>query len=1189
MKRWLVVSFLFLPALTVLAALAFLGLTENGLRQLANNAVKFSDGVLAFEDVQGRLFDTWQLNGLRVKTAAVDLHCKKIEMQWQPLALFHGTVRIVTFHGQGVDVQIKEEGQGQKSPSFVLPDILLPLGVALTTFELEDVFIHGISGMEMPRVERVSLELAAEKDRVALKKFEASIHGVSAHAQGNVVLGGKWPLDLQGGGSMEEKNSTLFAADFVIRGDLMDQLTAEVDVRTPVKNRVNLVCSDLFGEVRWQLDSTLSQVKLVDLNPEWPELVLASGDIKAEGTADRYQGTVQLEGTWAQFPQAEVHAEFSGNFTELQLSPLVARLPEGRSCADPGGRDAGSSMACGIITAQGTVGWQDGVRWQVELEGKDIDPEPYFPAWTGRVNSRIKTMGRLQGDEFNSETQLLALDGDLLGYPLAGSGSVTVNGDVIQVQELLLRSGDSELGVTGTVGAVPGQHNVGGAINPLDLRVHFDSENLGNLLPEAGGKAHFQGTVQGSQDVPEFSFELDADQISYQDNVLQTLTGTGQGTLSPQGEVEVKLAGKGLRSGMDLDSLSVELSGIVARHQLQAKISGDAGDMDVLLAGGLAAQSWQGEIRDLLLHLEPYGDWKLRNPSSLKINGELVDPAPVCLEQGETSICLQGGWQSSQQWQLNADLESFAGELLYNWGLVSRPVKGTLAASVQTKGTGARMTGGEARFSVPELQISVSDEDGQEQLLRWTDTFLDLRLVDSTLLSIAKTRFQDGSTIDATINIGQFGDFSSAWKELPIQGEISLDVKDLSLIAALSNYTVKPTGSMKGTFAVEGRVGNPRLQGELRQIKGNVFIPATGITLEDLLLSVMVKGEGMHLVLDSVSGPGKIKIVGDITRDEQAGWQIDAIAMGKDFEVAHLSDYEIVIDPDLQFVLREGVMRVNGKALVPHAVININKFDGSVTASRDVIMMDGNEADKKMDPPLFVSVIIELGQDVNIDTFGLKGRLQGGVTVSDAPGLPLTGKGSLVLHEGTFVLKNHPLDIFRGRFFFTGGPLDNPGIDVLAQKKTKKKTVGVIVSGTVNDMELKLFSDPPMAESQILTELLAGRSISGTGNQMSSLVGAVATGIGFEEGGSFVSNVASRLQNQFGFDDIYVEGGESSSDVSVMIGKEVFEDLYISYGYDPFNAASLFRARYDLWKGFSVETEVGAEKTGADLLWSIEK
>jgi autotransporter translocation and assembly factor TamB len=68
-----------------------------------------------------------------------------------------------------------------------------------------------------------------------------------------------------------------------------------------------------------------------------------------------------------------------------------------------------------------------------------------------------------------------------------------------------------------------------------------------------------------------------------------------------------------------------------------------------------------------------------------------------------------------------------------------------------------------------------------------------------------------------------------------------------------------------------------------------------------------------------------------------------------------------------------------------------------------------------------------------------------------------------------------------------------------------------------------------------------------------------------------------------------MESGEGASDVSVMIGKELFKDLYIIYGYDPFKASGIFKARYDLWKRFSVETEIGAEQTGADLLWSIEK
>jgi translocation and assembly module TamB len=344
----------------------------------------------------------------------------------------------------------------------------------------------------------------------------------------------------------------------------------------------------------------------------------------------------------------------------------------------------------------------------------------------------------------------------------------------------------------------------------------------------------------------------------------------------------------------------------------------------------------------------------------------------------------------------------------------------------------------------------------------------------------------------------------------------------------------------------------------------------------------------MHLVLDTASGPGKVRIAGDLVHDEQNGWRVDATATGKEFEVAHLPDYEVLLDPDLRFALRAGVMQVDGKVLVPSASITIKEAAGSVTVSRDVVVVDGNEKEKK-DWPLLGTVMVELGPDVHVDAFGLKGRLLGSVTVSDAPGLSMTGKGSLALHDGIFVVRDRALDISRGRFFFQGGPLEHPGIDVLAQKKTKNKTVGVLASGTVNDMDLKLFSDPPMAEDAILTELLAGRSYSGTSHQVSNTVGAVATGLGLTRSGAFVEDILARLENQFALDDIYVESGEKSSAVSVMIGKELSKDLYISYGYDPFTSAGIFKARYDLWKGFSVETEAGADRTGADLLWSIEK
>jgi len=450
-RRW-VVSLLLLPVLIVLAGLAFLGLTENGLRQLVGMAVDLSGGVLSVEDVRGRLLGKWRLDGSRLQTPAANLSCKKIVAQWQPLALFRGTVRIVTVHGGGIDVLIKEEGRGDFS--FLLPEILLPVEVALATFELNDVSIHGMTGMELPRIEQISLELATRRNHVILKRVEARIPGGSAHMQGIIGLGGKWPLDLQGGWRMEKKGIGLLAApvaaDFMIRGTLND-LVAQVDLQTPVKTRVNLTCSDLFGALRWQADTIVSQVKLAEMHSNWPDLVLASIDIRASGTRAGFQGTAQLQGAWNQSesrlpfanrPQAQIHAEFMGDSDGLWVSSLVAQLPavavdtDVHKPQEPGTQGVDSTVLpalgtdkerpAGVVTARAAVGWRDGLQWQIELTGKDIDPESYFPAWQGRINTRINISGRLQSEELRSEMQLAALDGDLLGYPLSGSGSVSV-------------------------------------------------------------------------------------------------------------------------------------------------------------------------------------------------------------------------------------------------------------------------------------------------------------------------------------------------------------------------------------------------------------------------------------------------------------------------------------------------------------------------------------------------------------------------------------------------------------------------------------------------------------------------------------------------------------------------------------------------------------------------------------------
>ena len=1185
MKRRWMIGLLLLPLLIIPAGLVFLGCSEQGGRQLARMAVQLSAGVLTIDGVSGRLVDTWRLEGVRVQTVDVDLNIKIVEARWQPLALLHGVMRMTRVHGEGIDLLIKED-VNDTSP-FVLPSLKLPVKVVMERVELRDFFIHDDTGFEMSLIERITGRLAGERRHLFLDGGEISFSGASAQVAGSMELDGKWPVDLRGGLRIEVSEGhdpTPLAGDFIIGGALSDPV-AQVDLKSPAIARIHLVCTDLFNDTRWQGETTAVDMGGRDILSLWGTATAADADapdlrftdvrIKVAGTMDGYQGTARMLGEWAQskvwphlasLPPMEIDVEFAGDTYGFQVPSLAARLPAGE------------------LTARGLVDWREDVRWRVELSGRDVELEPYLPEWTGRMSGEVNIGGRLHGDVLSSEIELVALDGELLGYPLSGGGQMRMDEKGVRVDRLRLQSGDSELEMTGEMG------------DGMDLRILADVKNLGNFWPEAAGGAHFQGTIAGSRETPEFSFRFDGGGLSYNEITAQTLTGSGKGVYRPQGAIALEVAGKDLQVGSThFSTLAVDVGGTMAAHHLRATLAGAAGDVDVALGGAFDtadAPAWRGELRDLLARIDPYGKWRLKEPAALRVDDQGVALVSACFVQGEAALCVEGDWQvfGDGSWRLNGDLDSFACGRLYQWHLIHRPMTGKLAALLRLQGEGARLVRGNGGVTAPELQLTVYDEDGREQRLRWTDTRLSMELADSRLTTIAKTRFQDGGAIDAAVQVDGFGDLaSSSLAGLPLQGEIGLDVKDLAPLAFLSDYMVRPRGSMKGAFALSGRVGSPILSGELRQISGNVFVPATGITLEELYLSVMMKGEkeGMALILEADSGPGQLRVAGNVAREE-GEWRVDVKATGHEFELAHLSEYEIIIDPDLHLVMDDGVARVSGKVLVPRAAIAVNKVDGSVSASDDVILLDDQDRGKKT-LPLSGMVTVEMGKEVNVDSFGVKGRMEGGVTVFAAPGLPLTGKGNLTVHDGIYVLRDRALDISRGQLSFHGGSLDNPGIDMLAQRKSNNKTVGVQVSGTIDDMEVKLFSDPPMAEGEILTALLSGRPYSGSKHQVSKTVKEASAGVGLGRGGDFLGDLIAGLEGGLPLDDIYMEGGAGASDVSLRVGKELFKDLYISYGYDPFKASGIFRARYDLWKRFSVETEIGGEQTGADLLWSIEK
>ncbi|MCI5133105.1 MAG: hypothetical protein D3904_16725, partial [Candidatus Electrothrix sp. EH2] len=239
--------------------------------------------------------------------------------------------------------------------------------------------------------------------------------------------------------------------------------------------------------------------------------------------------------------------------------------------------------------------------------------------------------------------------------------------------------------------------------------------------------------------------------------------------------------------------------------------------------------------------------------------------------------------------------------------------------------------------------------------------------------------------------------------------------------------------------------------------------------------------------------------------------------------------------------------------------------------------------------PMYLDLKVIMGKDVMVNTFGLQGFLGGSVKITANPGRPITALGSLSLRDGTFDFEGNTLKLNQSRIFYQGGPVDDPGLDIVASRKINKVELGVHLTGMAKDMEMHLFSDTAMDESEILSYLLTGQDISNSGNRKKMLSPAEAT-LGKVGGGALLKTVDPlKTLDMEGLVDLSIGGGEDASDVSLVMGKEIYKDLYISYGKDLTGDGGTFKARYDLKYGFSVETATNAKTSGADLLFSIEK
>src|SRR3546814_17175171 len=167
--------------------------------------------------------------------------------------------------------------------------------------------------------------------------------------------------------------------------------------------------------------------------------------------------------------------------------------------------------------------------------------------------------------------------------------------------------------------------------------------------------------------------------------------------------------------------------------------------------------------------------------------------------------------------------------------------------------------------------------------------------------------------------------------------------------------------------------------------------------------------------------------------------------------VSNTRDLRAVASPDLTVRYAAGQpLNVSGEVTVPSALIDLERLDGGVSASPDVVVLDPVDPEQGPAAPLELDLTLVMGDDVKLRGFGLEGTLGGDLRVRAVPGREMTAVGNLEV-GGRYEAYGPKMRTERGHLVWSHGPVSDPIPDHPARPKIEARgiTAGLDVTGPI--------------------------------------------------------------------------------------------------------------------------------------------
>lgn len=813
-------------------------------------------------------------------------------------------------------------------------------------------------------------------------------------------------------------------------GDMQLSASAVVDIENQ-----NVDASGEWKDLRWPLVGAPAQV------------VSPAGTFSVVGPFDNYQLAASIELEQGAIPAGVW--DFSANGSTESLRDIVLE---------------GSTLD-GTISATGTAGWKPLPGWQLELQGRGINPASQWKGRDGKIGFDADVSGVIDDNGPNIKALLSEVSGQYRQQKLNGSGEFLLQDGEITLNQFDVSAGTAVFKGNGSFGET------------MDVQWLFDAPSLGKLDPSLSGSVKVRGSLAGTASAPDTDIEIVVTEFSASGVQVKTLEGSGKIDLSGKSQSMLTIeASELVASGQSWQQLRIDGSGTPAKHKLEAALEGSLARVNLLASGGMKKQQWQGNIEQLRILKTDLGDWILKQPTAVVVSRDSAEAKSLCLSSEPTSVCVDATYQASNGITANLELDKLQAQRFAEF------LPADIAIDVPLNGVADLKIDGDGKLFA---YVEVTIPDG-------TITYEDMGEATTATLgaSLIKANVSnDKLTSEVDIDLGKIGQVavnavvSGLSSQQRLSGSIKTRLQDLSLLGIAVPQLQAIDGTLVSDLTFNGSVTSPVVEGEARLENFFAEVPSVALKITDGALRVSGDGNGRLTVSGTArSGEGKLALDGIV---EPKTGDLELAIVGEKFQVSNTKNQQVQISPDLQVNIVDSNISVTGDLLIPSAFINAAGGSGTLSESPDVVIVEADAAvpEKSAASRVQVAVNVKLGEDIRVKAGPFDGALSGGLLVEQQPGRVTTGSGAIDVISGDFLVYGQKLTMEKGRVLFSGGPIDDPALemDVARDVTAYDVKAGARIRGTAQSPILELQSDPAQTDASTLSYILLGKPLGTAG------------------------------------------------------------------------------------------------------------